>query len=252
MAGPKGIDWSKWPLGLFTDWLIADNAGVTSTAVFFARRARGIRPCPVRRSPGEKFDFGAWPLGLVTDRIIADNTGVDVSTVALARKRRGIASFTAHRPRCDREAIRHLLGTKADAEIARETGLGVSQVQSARTHMGIKSTRNDWSEAPLGSVPDAVLAARYGVTHSVVATARWKRGVPAWREERDCLCLTPFVATRSDQRFCSRKCASVWWTAYATLKYSSEMSNLMLALWGYKRSIKDRKKGLSPHVEQLS
>lgn len=241
MAAPKSIDWDLQPLGEMNDCILAERLGVTSAAVFFARRKRDIPACQNRRRPPEHFDWDRWPLGLVDDSVLARNIGCDHSTVSLARKRRGVPAFRRVRPRL-KDDLSAVLGTKTDREIAEDEqakGLDVTAgIAERRRKAGIPGTRINWTAVEgLGSAPDAAIAERYGVTHTVVAGARWRQGIERWREERRCPCGEMFTAWRSDQRFCGRFCASSWWWMVASLKISPSVADLTLALRAYKRTL---------------
>lgn len=241
MSAPRGITWALWPLGLFSDTLIAENIGCTSTAVFFARCARHIPACRFPRRRGLRgIDWGKWPLGLMSDRVIAENAGCDFTTVHQARRVRGIPPFRDHRPRCDRKQLAPLLGAMPDRVVAEILGLSVSQVFQARSNAGISSTRNKWDEVELGAQPDKVVADRFGVGHTVVAGARWRRGIGKWKETRKCPCGISFVAKQRRQRFCSHDCGRYWWLLVKKYNALPEVANVRTGLRAYKRSMKGR------------
>jgi hypothetical protein len=187
------------------------------------------------------------PLGEVHDRVLAERLGCTPQAVYSARKARGIPPSPDTRPapqRCDPAAFAHRLGQGiTDRDLAEELGLSVMQIRWARAKAGIPSTRRNWNDMPLGSVPDRALADKHGVDNKTVANARWRRGIGKWREERCCPCGTSFVAVHRRQRFCCYRCQRYHWQLVHRHEMSPEAADLAIALWAYKRTLKDYSKG---------
>jgi len=121
-----------------------------------------------------RIDWDAQPLGRIEDRVLARRLGCTSQAVYYQRKRRGIAALRPQRQRCNPEMFSGELGTGVtDREIATKYGLTEAQVSRVRRKRGLPGSRYAWDEMKdLGSVPDVVLAERYGVDNKVVAAAR--------------------------------------------------------------------------------
>ena len=124
-------------------------------------------------------DWSIQPLGEMTDAEIARQLGVSRERVRQIRARAGIPKYVE--PPAQWEAQ---LGTRSDPDIAADYGVPVSLVSSRRKTHGILGyfPSSRWDDEPLlGRVPDRVLAEKHGVHLVSIATARWNRGIPAWR-----------------------------------------------------------------------
>ena len=143
MTGPKGIDWSKQPLGEISDNALAKKLGVTPSAVLSARRTRKIKSHVKRGSPHE-IDWSKQPLGEISDTKIAKTLGVSVGSVRYNRTRLNIAPHSSP-----------------------YTG----------KYAGV-----DWCSQPLGEVPDSVLAQVLGVSRQCVHQVRRAKGIQEFHE----------------------------------------------------------------------
>lgn len=86
-----GIDWDRERrLGVMPDTALARALGVSHTAVFSARRTRGIPRAPCVRPPTR---LETDPrLGVVADAVLAEEYGASYSMVHRARERLGLPS----------------------------------------------------------------------------------------------------------------------------------------------------------------
>ncbi len=128
---PCWIQWDKQPLGQVSDEELAQQLGVTRTAVGVARRRRGIT---AHRKPPSKIDWASQPLGQMSDAALARKLGCVRPSVTRARTRAGIKLPHA------REKIPWddlPLGVEMDIVIAARMQVGVSAVQQARKRRGI-------------------------------------------------------------------------------------------------------------------
>lgn len=180
----KRTDWSQYPLGEVSDGEIARIYGFPATSVASGRKALGI----------PAFDQGNvdWDavegLGVVPDAEIDARLGVSRGSAACARQRRLI-------PPCSGDAIRHPgvdwdalpLGEVIDREIAATVGCHESTVNKERRRRDIapcgRSSTNhsgvDWGNvSELGTAPDGVVAALYGVHAPSVYMQRVVRQIP--------------------------------------------------------------------------
>lgn len=130
---PKGIDWSRQPLGELSDRALGQSLGCSGAAVRWARVQREIPPHRAKRPPCDPDQFGAT-LGRETDREVAQRHGVTASQVARARRARGIPST-----RVDWSA--QPLGEAPDIVLARRHGVDVTVVAKARWARGIPKWR---------------------------------------------------------------------------------------------------------------
>jgi len=119
-SGPLGIDWDEQPLGAVTDKVIADDLGVSTSAVKKARKKRGIKGTRPAREKLE-IDWERQPLGKRFDADIAQELGVDAKTVRVARKKLGI-------PRKYIDWNDQPLGKVSDAQLAKRPGGGPVRV----------------------------------------------------------------------------------------------------------------------------
>ena len=175
-SGPLGIDWDEQPLGAVTDKVIADDLGVSTSAVKKARKKRGIKGTRPAREKLE-IDWERQPLGKRFDADIAQELGVDAKTVRVARKKLGI-------PRKYIDWNDQPLGKVSDAQLAKDLGVDPSSVGKARRTRGIAAKtpyrRVDWSKEPLGQISDSDIARALGVSQPRVTRARRKLGIPAF------------------------------------------------------------------------
>lgn len=88
----NGIDWDAQPLGQVADSDLAARLHVSTFAVWYQRKARGL-PAHGRGRP-PKYNWDSLPLGEMADIDLAERFGLRLSTVNAARRRRGIKSFT--------------------------------------------------------------------------------------------------------------------------------------------------------------
>lgn len=115
-------------------------------------------------------------------------------TVMKERRRRGIAPFQpTSEPVEWTEDMIALLGTETDADVAELLGIGESSVRLKRRLLHIEAfgdtahgrAKVTWTQEHLdllGRVPDAVLAARMGISGSTVWMKRHLAGIPPFRE----------------------------------------------------------------------
>ena len=145
---PCWIQWDKLPLGQVSDEEIAQQLGVTRTAVGIARRRRGIT---AHRRPPSRIDWASQPLGQVSDTALARKLGCARSAVTRARIRAGVKLQHA------REKIPWddlPLGVEMDIVIAARMQVGVSSVQQARKRRGIpRCPRGPASRGTLAGQP---------------------------------------------------------------------------------------------------
>jgi hypothetical protein len=140
------IDWDKEPLGEISDRKIANRIGCAPSAVFRARTARGIPPCPqVDRYRQKGIDWDNEPLGEVHDSVLSEKHGVSRHAVYMARKKRGI------------------------------------QMQD---HAKKRPGSIDWDNEPLGKEPDKYIALMLGCSVSAVAKAREARDIGPYRSRQ--------------------------------------------------------------------
>lgn len=192
-------------------------------------------------------DWDAQPLGVEHDKVIAKRLGVTPQAVYAARQSRGIGPSSdtrMMRPRCDVSSIEADLGKDHDRVVADKHGLHWQQIAWARRKRKIPGARRDWDLiAPeLGTAPDIEIARKYRVDNKVVAEARWRRGIPPWREERLCPCGEPFVAVQLRQRFCSYRCQRYHWHLVNKRGIDPEAADCAIAVWAYKRTLKKKQK----------
>lgn len=196
----------------------------------------------VRRQRPSRYD--GQPLGEESDGTIAKRLGVTHEAVFYARKKRGIRSSRPQSARCNTSDFSDELGATTDREVAERHGIKPHQVAYARRSLGIRSTRIDWSSVPeLGTSPDIFVARKYGVNNKVVAVARWRLGIPPWEEQRTCPCGEAFTAIHMRQRFCAYRCQRYHWRLVNVNGMDPEVADVALALWAYKRTLKQKGKG---------
>ena len=150
-------------------------------------------------------DWSAQPLGQMTDAALARRLGVCRRAVEKARTRRGIARFI--RPRKPRTQ-----------------GL---------------FTQTDWSMWPLGGMFDSQLARLVGVSQAAVWSARERKGIPPYSEERTCACGQLFVTSDDRVHSCSLECASTLsgFKRYHAGKYD-DLAPVAVALAALKRAVR--------------
>lgn len=134
-TGPskKKIDWDNQPLGKIPDKQIAEELGVTESAVSYARKKRDI-PKFVTQKEKQSIDWGNLPLGEVSDVKIAKQLNISIRSVGRARRRLGIA---AHVHKWEVDWNDQPLGRMTDADLAKKIGVSVSAVANARIRRGI-------------------------------------------------------------------------------------------------------------------
>ena len=178
IGGPKGIDWSKQPLGKIPDSAIALTLGCHQAAVTAARKGLGIPRCPARNYSG--IDWDAQPLGKEPDSTLAARLGLSAEAVSFARRRCGIPAWSRTVAWDDQP-----LGRETDAKIALRLRVGIGAVSAARRARGIPSMSNskdiDWRAQPLGHESDGSIAERLGCSKTAVCAARKRLGIPAYR-----------------------------------------------------------------------
>lgn len=193
-----------------------------------------------------EIDWDEQPLGKMSDGKIASLLGVTPQAVRYARKRRGIPPAKPQRGRCDPASFVDQLGKKSDREVAERFGLTVGQVSHARRRLGIRPRRIDWNEVPeLGTVPDIVVARKYGVDNKVVAKARWMRAISKWQEGRLCPCGENFVAFHMRQRYCSHRCQRYHWQLVHKNGMSADAADCGIAMRAYRATLAKRTKGVA-------
>lgn len=165
------VDWSAQPLGKISDVDLGKLLGVSTSTVQMARSRRNI---PIF----DYIDWDAQPLGKIPDKDIAKALGVTKEAVHHARKIRGIEPS---RKPIDWRA--QPLGKVPDRVIAKKLNVCGSTVFNARKRFGIPSCpRSEIDRVGLhdlvGVLSDAEIAAKAGVTASVVRGYRCMHGIP--------------------------------------------------------------------------
>ena len=99
---PKATDWDNEPLGEIPDPQLAKMLGVTTNAVWRARKSRGIPSAHPSRLKG--IDWSSEPLGEVPDALLAWIKNVIPNVVGAMPLARNIAPPPGLRcPHCDAE-----------------------------------------------------------------------------------------------------------------------------------------------------
>jgi hypothetical protein len=138
--------------------------------------------------------------GTAPDATVAAAVGCRESEVWAYRKRRDIPPFRPPAAPVVRSLVADmpawvaLLGTASDSEIARRYGVAYTHVRKLRIHLGIarwsalpepKSERIPPADPPyadlLGTMPDAEIGRRYGLTRARIHQHRKKRCIPAFK-----------------------------------------------------------------------
>jgi hypothetical protein len=154
--------------------------------------AAAIRRSGMSRRPVVREDAAAVHTALEVDSAVPEAPAPAVPVDSAARKPSRI------------DAFRHLLGVETDGEVARKAGVGRKAVREYRARHGIPSIpraaiprdapstplggkRHHGLKSPLdaflplvGTLPDAELAARAGVSRGALYQYRTRRGIPAF------------------------------------------------------------------------
>ncbi|WHT75539.1 hypothetical protein QMY54_00272 (plasmid) [Pseudomonas rhodesiae] len=170
-------------LGKLTDKEVAAQLRITKSAVFQARKARGIKT----RS-GNK----VWTeehlalLGKMCDQSLAYKLGIPKSTVTSRRTRSSIPPLNAPTEAFELPAeYLTRLGKVSDAKIAKAVGVSAPTISAYRRRLGIGATvefghPSEELNDLLGKDTDSNLARRFGVTTACVWLRRKKAGIPPY------------------------------------------------------------------------
>lgn len=189
-------------LGMLSDKDLAIKIGCKTQAVRDRRRERGIDPCCAEdRLPKGKYDWSRWDpkLGTMADVDLAAQIGCDKSVVRRRRSSLGISPYFHSTSKVDLDVWVPRMGKESDSSIARKAGCAQTTVTRRRNELGIPPFRTapeaacaakprvksygEWDEM-LGTVPDRVIASRYGVGVSTVCRRRRVLGIPSYAARR--------------------------------------------------------------------
>lgn len=190
--GCRRIDWTQVDPLLAThgSYEIEELTGVPEPSIRRRRRTLGIpSPKDPRQPPRRWLRRDLRLLGKVPDQQIAQRLGCTGSTVAAKRQELGIPRYQPPHHGWDNRAI-SLLGTAPDARIAQILGKRLAAVTKERLRRKIPNWTPpveaiDWSDkdAHLGTAPDRLLAAEWGVSTAAVNCRRNFLGIEAWGPE---------------------------------------------------------------------
>jgi len=201
--GPAPLKWSPSELlllGTMPDKDVAAKTGRSTSTVAAKRKALGVQP--YNKNLSVRYE---WPdeiiamLGKAPDAEIAKKIGARISTVQAKRVKLGIPAYyprTSGKRGVWTDEIDARLGTVPDIEIAQDLGIHLGSVWARRKKLGIpacghtgkprrkrKSSPYSWAWPPdrvslLGTMPDAQLASRLGISKQAVHQKRTSLGIP--------------------------------------------------------------------------
>jgi hypothetical protein len=177
-------------LGKDQDPKIAQDVGVSATAVYRQRVREGVKRVP-KEPPKWLTPEIIGRLGKETDRSIAEAVGVAATRVLAQRRRLGVPPYDLS-SWCTPE-ITSLLGTMQDRKVAAIANVTHFMVAEMRQKLGIPSYRSrkggrppSWVTpeivAKMGKVSDATLAKSIGFCSGSVSRVRVSLGIPALRD----------------------------------------------------------------------
>lgn len=177
------IDWASVGLGVVSDQKIAEKLGVCRETVRRIRVKLGVQPI----CKPYVIDWDKQPLGLATDREIARKLKCSPDVVRDARHKRGIPALGGPcvPNNIDWSTVTDL-GVVSDTKIAKRLGVDKNVVRHARERLHIPSwlaASVNWSEVPVGTLPDVDLAEIFGVSPKRVSYRRRVLGIPALKTQ---------------------------------------------------------------------
>jgi superfamily II DNA or RNA helicase len=176
------IDWDSQPFGKISDLQLAKHLGVSTNAVGYQRRQRGI-PKFSAQWPKYSIDWHAVPFDLMTNSDIVKMFGVDPARIYKGRK----LVCKEIRPHTNANyVLRHYsplnydkahLGEMDDRLLAYLLRVRVEEIIHQRKARGIPEYQLDFDKLPLGKAPDGVIALNHRLHKMTVAEARIERGI---------------------------------------------------------------------------